>query len=122
MEEFLTLMELRQEIIDEINSINKMLDSYPGIDGLTLHTLNPPPKGVTFAQTVMLEQIVATNAEITKIFLIVQELEEINNNTVHNQLASLRKELVLLQSSKARQTLYDQLPAQYTGAFVDRKK
>lgn len=138
IEEFLTLMHLRQEIIDEIDSISEVLGSYSGINTLTLDSINPsltcitiPGKSVAHFQeqkemshtiTIILKQIQEINADIAKIYLQVQDLEAINKKILNYQLDSLKRELILLQNSKAGQALYDQLPLQNTGAFLDRKK
>lgn len=138
IDEFLTLMKLRQDIIDEIENINDILDSYPGINNLTSDYLEMPSpcinnngkiayynqkdKRTTCVIAGVLNQIEEIHKEISKTYLQVQDLVEINKQTLHHQLETTRKELTLLQNTKARQMLYDQLPAQYSGAFLDRKK
>jgi len=112
-EEFLTLLQSRQQVIDEIEVINLALQEYPSFNEIESDSINH------FAYH---EQISEVSAEIKTTFFDIWQLEQHNKQELGKQLENLKKDMVAMHQNRNRQSVYDQRPVQTDGAFLDRKK
>lgn len=112
-DEFLTLLQSRQQVIDEIEVINLALQEYPSFKEIESDSINH------FAYH---KQINEVSAEIKTTFFDIWQLEQQNKQELNKQFDNLKKDMAAMHQNRNRQSAYDQRPVQTNGAFLDRKK
>ncbi|MEW5953255.1 MAG: hypothetical protein AB1815_05800 [Bacillota bacterium] len=138
VDEFITLIQMRQEVISETDAIDKIIGQYPKLQETALNYLasnDNDNAGLFYEQKIYkesalgvfslstyLNQIEEMSRDIKKIYLKVQQLEKQNEAQITKLMNDLKRDLASLQGNRAGQSAYDRRLKQQFGAFLDQKK